>query len=81
MNPLSLLGGGGLSVSPSANSSAQGGTQNNGLDLGNDFYSPFAVGPGSSATATGAPSTSSTITTIAIVAAVAVAAVMIFRRK
>lgn len=82
MNPLDMLGGGGLSVSPSATSGATGGTQNNGISQGNSFYSPFAVGEGATATASsGSDKTILIAVGIAAAAAVAIALFSATRRR
>lgn len=69
-----MLGGGGLSASASSSASAsgQGGTQGGTeSSFSPNFYSPFAVGPGASATATGPTPQSSTILWVVGIAAVA----------
>jgi hypothetical protein len=74
-----MLGGGGLSASASSSASGQGGTQGGTeSSFSPNFYSPFAVGPNASATATGAPGGSSTILWVVGIAAVAAVGIAAF---
>lgn len=75
----SLTGGGGLSVAPS--SSAATGPTNIGQSFAPSFFSPFAVGPGASATATSNPAGANNLALYAALAAAALALFVLLRRK
>lgn len=79
-----MLGGGGLTVSPSSSASSQGGTQGGTTSsFSPTFYSPFAVGPNASATATGAGGGNMLmwVVGLAAVAAIGVAAYAVAKKK